>query len=211
MPHTGTVLLLDFTPGCVKLMTGSMDKFSRLWDLRTSQLFHEWEHNGEVGADDVTPDGRFIITGSRDKTAGLWVATTGAKLDNIPLGDGLRSLAFSPNGSLALRGSFDKTARLVDLGKYFDLGRIAAYYRARLAQILNYNITQHIGPRPNPPVIAPCGEEERETQYCHRVTAETGVYNAKLEEHAAKQDTFPAWRVIRSLNTRSIRSLASPS
>ena len=89
-------------------MTGSMDKFSRLWDLRTSQPFHEWEHNGEVGADDVTPDGRFIITGSRDKTAGLWVATTGAKLDNIPLGDGLRSLAFSPNGRLALSGSLTR-------------------------------------------------------------------------------------------------------
>ena len=67
------------------------------------------------------------MTGSRDKTAGLWVATTGAKLDNIPLGDGLRSLAFSPNGRLALIGSFNKTARLVDLGKYFDLGRMAAY------------------------------------------------------------------------------------
>ena len=151
------------------------------------------------------------MTGSRDKTAGLWVATTGAKLDNIPLADKLRSLAFSRDGRLAVIGSFDKTARLVVLGKYFDLGRIAAYYRARLAQILNYNITQHIGPPPTPPVIAPCGEEERETQYRRRVTAETGVYNAKLEEYAAKQDTFPAWRAIRSLNTRSIRSLASPS
>ena len=98
----------------------------------------------------------------------------------------------------------------MNLGKYFDLGRIAAYYRARLAQILNYNITQHIGPRPNPPVIAPCGEEKRETQYRRRVTAETGVYNAKLEEYAAKQVTIQAWRAIVSLNTRSIRSLASP-
>ena len=122
------------------------------------------------------------------------MATTGTKLANIPFGDGVHSLAFSHDGRLALIGSFDKTARLVDLGKYFDLGRIAAYYRARLAQILNYNITQHIGPQPNPPVIAPCGEEERETQYRRRVTAETGGYNAKLEEYAAKQATFPAWR-----------------
>ena len=99
----------------------------------------------------------------------------GCKTRHYPLGDGLRSLALSTDGRFALIGSFDKTARLVNLGKYFDLGRIAAYYRARLAQILNYNITQHIGPRPNPPVIAPCGEEERETQYRRRVTAETGV------------------------------------
>ena len=192
-------------------MTAGGDKVARVWDVYEKNLVQTLSYDGIVSYARFTPDSRFVMTGSRDKTAGLWVATTGAKLDNIPLGDGLRSLAFSPNGRLALRGSFDKTARLVDLGKYFDLGRITAYYRARLAQILNYNITQHIGPQPNPPAIAPRGEEERETQYCHRVTAETGVYNAKLEEHAAKQDTFPAWRVIRSLNTRSIRSLASPS
>ena len=59
MPHTGTVLLLDFTPDCVKLMTGSMDKFSRLWDLRTSQPFHEWEHNGEESARTTSRDGRW--------------------------------------------------------------------------------------------------------------------------------------------------------
>ena len=139
------------------------------------------------------------------------MATTGAKLANIPLGDGVRSLAFSPDGRLALIGFFDKTARLVDLGKYFDLGRMAAYYRARLAQILNYNITRRIVPPRTPPVLAPCGEEERATQYRRRVKAETGVYNAKLEQYAAKRDTFPGWRAIRSLNTRSIRSLASPS
>ncbi|MED5360393.1 MAG: hypothetical protein VYD85_18545 [Pseudomonadota bacterium] len=77
MPHTGTVLLLDFTPGCVKLMTGSMDKFSRLWDLRTSQPFHEWEHDGEVGADDVSPDGRFGTSGAQDGTARLYDIETG--------------------------------------------------------------------------------------------------------------------------------------
>ena len=191
-------------------MTEDGDKVARVSDVYEKNLVQTFSHDGIVSCARFTPDGRFVMTGSRDKTAGLWVATTGAKLDNIPLGDGLRSLAFSPNGRLALIGSFDKTARLVDLGKYFDLGRIAAYYRARLAQILNYNITQHIGPRPNPPVIAPCGEEKRETQYRRRVTAETGVYNAKLEEYAAKQVTIPAWRAIVSLNTRSIRSLASP-
>ena len=80
----------------------------------------------------------------------------------------------------------------MDLGKYFNLGRMAAYYRARLAQILNYSITQHIGPPRTPPVIAPCRKEERETQYRRRVTAETEIYNTKLEQYAAKQDTFPA-------------------
>ena len=136
------------------------------------------------------------------------MATTGAKLDNIPLGDGLHSLAFSPNGRLALRGSFDKTARLVDLGKYFDLGRMAAYYRARLAQILNYNITQHIGPPPTPPGLRLRRRRTRISISPPRHGRDR-VYNAK-QEYAAKQ-AFPDWRVIRSLNTRSIRSLASPS
>ena len=192
--HESAVYDVHFSPGGKLAVTAGGDKVARVWDVYEKNLVQTLSHDGIVSYARFTPDGRFVMTGSRDKTAGLWVATTGAKLANIPLGDGVRSLAFSPDGRLALIGSFDKTARLVDHGKYFDLGRTAAYYRARLAQILNYNITQHIGPPPTPPVIAPRGEEERESQYRRRVTAETGVYNAKLEEYAAKQATFPAWR-----------------
>ena len=58
------MLPLYFTPDGVKLMTGSVDKFARLRDLRTSQPLHEWEHDGEVGAVDVSPDGRFGTSGA---------------------------------------------------------------------------------------------------------------------------------------------------
>lgn len=276
MPHNGTVLPLDFTPDGVKLMTGSVDKFARLWDLRTGQAIHEWQHEGEVGAVDVspdgryglsgaqdgtarlfdietgdevhrwthegavydahfspdaklvvtagedntakvwrvedkkltqtfshggivsyarfTPDGRFVLTGSRDKTAVLWVAETGRKMATLKLGDGVRSMAFSLDGRLALIGSFDKTARLVDLGKYFDLERTASYFRARLAQILNHNISQYIGPLPTPPVIAPRGEEECDSAYRRRITAENGRYKTQVREYREKQSTFPFWR-----------------
>ena len=72
MPHNGTVLPLDFTPDGVKLMTGSVDKLARFWDLRISQPLHEWEHDEEVGAVDVSPDGRFGTSGAQDGTARLY-------------------------------------------------------------------------------------------------------------------------------------------
>jgi len=103
-------------------------------------------------------------------------------------------MAFSLDGRLTLIGSFDKTARLVDLGKYSDLERTASYFRARLAQILNHNISQYIGPPPTPPVIAPRGEEERDSAYRRRITAENGRYKTQVPEYREKQSTLPVWR-----------------
>jgi hypothetical protein len=110
----------------------------------------------------------------------------------LKLGDRVSSMAFSLDGRLALIGSLDKTARLVDLGKYFDLERTTSYFRAHLAQILNHNISQYIGP--TPPVIAPRGEKERDSAYRRRITAENGRCKTQVWEYREKQSTFPVWR-----------------
>lgn len=192
--HESAVYDVHFSPDGKLAVTAAGDKTAKVWRVEDKKLVQTLTHDGIVSYARFTPDGRFVLTGSRDKTAALWVAETGRKMATISLGDGVRSIGFSPDGRLALIGSFDKTARVVDLGKFFDLGRTASYFRARLSQILNHNIAQYIGPPPTPPVIAPRGEEERESAYRRRITAEKGRYKTLVREYAEKQATFPVWR-----------------
>ena len=175
-------------------MTAGGDNTAKVWRVEDKKLTQTFSHGGIVSYARFTPDGRFVLTGSQDKTAVLWVAETGRKMATLKLGDGVRSMAFSLDGRLAHIGSFDKTARLVDFGKYSDLERTASYFRARLAQILNHIISQYIGPPPTPPVIAPRGEEERDSAYRRRITAENGRYKTQVREYREKQLTFPVWR-----------------
>ncbi|MBT5496975.1 MAG: WD40 repeat domain-containing protein [Alphaproteobacteria bacterium] len=192
--HEGAVYDVHFSPDAKLAVTAGGDNTAKVWRVEDKKLTQTFSHGGIVSYARFTPDGRFVLTGSRDKTAVLWVAETGRKMATLKLGDGVRSMAFSLDGRLALIGSFDKTARLVDLGKYFDLERTASYFRARLAQILNHNISQYIGPPPTPPVIAPRGEEERDSAYRRRITAENGRYKTQVREYREKQSTFPVWR-----------------
>lgn len=192
--HEGAVYDVHFSPDGQLAVTAGGDNTAKVWNVEDKKLVQTLAHEGIVSFARFTPDGRFVLTGSRDKTAVLWVARTAQKLTTIPLGDGVRSLAFSSDGRLALIGSFDKNARLIDLGKYFDLTRTAGYYRARLGQILDYNITEYIGPPPTAPTIAPRGEEERDSAYRRRLTAENGLYKTQLREYATKRNTFPVWR-----------------
>ena len=192
--HESAVYDVHFSPDSKLAVTAAGDNTAKVWRVEDKKLVQTLSHGAIVSYARFTPDGRFVLTGSRDKTAVLWVAETGRKMTTFELGDGVRSLGFSLDGRLALIGSFDKTARVVDLGKYFDMERTASYYRARLAQVLNHNITQYIGPPPTPPVIAPRGDEERESAYRRRITADTGRYRTKLQEYGEKQATFPIWR-----------------
>ena len=192
--HEGAVYDVHFSPDGTLAATAGGDNTAKIWNVEDKKLVQTLAHEGIVSFARFTPDGRYVLTGSRDKTAVLWIAGTGRKLATVSLGDGVRSMAFSPDGRLALLGSFDKTARLIDLGKYFDLERTASYYRARLAQILNYNITQYIGPPPVAPMVEARGENERESEYRRRITAEKGLFQTKLREYEAKRATFPVWR-----------------
>lgn len=192
--HDGNVLDVHFSPDGRLAVTAGGGGGAKVWDVANGEPVQTLKHDGIVSFARFTPDGRYVLTGSRDNTAVLWVAETGEKRATFPHGDGVRAVAFSPDGRLALTGSFDKKARLFDLGRYFDLPRTAGYFRARFGQILDYNIAQYIGPPPVQPVIHPQGENERESAYRRRITAETALWVTKQKEYAEKRRTFPVWR-----------------
>jgi len=80
--HTGAITSLAVTPDGKRLVTGSLDKTARLWDLETGTLIQVFKgHTGCVNAVAITSDGRWLVTGSgcfgADNTARLWDLATG--------------------------------------------------------------------------------------------------------------------------------------
>ena len=71
--HRGGVTGVAFTPDGARVVSGSMDRTLRLWDVATGQLRHCFDgHTDVVTSVAVSPDGRLAVSGSADRTVRLW-------------------------------------------------------------------------------------------------------------------------------------------
>ncbi|CAD7004847.1 unnamed protein product [Ceratitis capitata] len=70
MPKLYTVLVSN--DGSV-IVTGGLDAFGRVWDLRTGRCVMFLEgHLGSIFGVDFSPNGFHIATGSQDNTCKIW-------------------------------------------------------------------------------------------------------------------------------------------
>ncbi len=113
--NASPVMAVSFSPGEKSVLTGSLDKGARLWDLN-GKLIQEFKgHSGAVNAVAFSPDGKFTVTGSADSTAILW-DEKGKILSKFTGHNGvINSVAFSPDGKSILTASEDGTSRLWDI------------------------------------------------------------------------------------------------
>lgn len=71
--HKAPVTCATFTPDGKHLVTGSVDKTAKLWELATSKCLHTFEgHSAELKKVIVTADGKQFVSTSEDGTAILW-------------------------------------------------------------------------------------------------------------------------------------------
>jgi len=115
------------------VVTGSLDKTARLWDLSAKDPAANpivlRGHEGEVTAVAISPDNRWVVTGSLDKTARLWdlSAKDSAASPIVLRGheDAVIAVAISPDNRWLVTGSADKTARLwlLQMKDLVDLAR----------------------------------------------------------------------------------------
>ena len=74
--HDGPVNAVAISPDNRWVVTGSLDKTARLWDLSAKDPAANpvvlRGHEGAVTAVAISPDNRWVVTGSLDKTARLW-------------------------------------------------------------------------------------------------------------------------------------------
>jgi hypothetical protein len=115
------------SPDGRRVVTGSADKTTRIWDITTGRPVGQplVGHDDLIAAVAMSPDGRRIATGSVDKTIRLWDGETGAPVGQPGRGHEaiVQSVAFSPDGRIVASGSDDQTIRLWDANTGLQVGK----------------------------------------------------------------------------------------
>lgn len=114
-------LWADFSPDGRRVVTGSVDKTARVWDVETGvPITIPLVHPDWVCWVGFSPDGALVVTGCKDGKVRLWNSTSGA-LTVLPLHHEkwINTAEFSPDGRFLVSASDDKTARIweVETGK----------------------------------------------------------------------------------------------
>lgn len=114
MGHTHIVRSLAMSADGKLLVSGSLDKTIKIWQLETGQLIRTLKgHQAEVCAIALGPDEQIIASGSADKTIKLWHVQTGELLATFTgHSDVVTAVAFTASGDILVSGSLDKTIKI---------------------------------------------------------------------------------------------------
>ncbi|HEV3435992.1 MAG TPA: protein kinase, partial [Gemmata sp.] len=114
--HTASVLSVSFSPDGTRIVTGSNDNTTRVWDARTgTPLIDLKEPTAGIASASFSPDGTKIVTGTVGNTARVWDARTGTSLIELKGHTGaVYAASFSADGTRIVTGSNDSTARVWD-------------------------------------------------------------------------------------------------
>ena len=124
--HQGGLRAIALSPDGRRMVSASIDRTLRLWDLASGQPIGPplVGHTGTVRAVAFSPDGRRIVSGSFDSTLRIWDGFTGSPISAPIRGHEVPvlSVAFSPDGRHIVSGAMDKTVRLWDGASGRSLG-----------------------------------------------------------------------------------------
>ncbi|HAD14838.1 MAG TPA: hypothetical protein DCF33_20615, partial [Saprospirales bacterium] len=104
-----------FSPDGKHVISGSLDKTAKRWDLSGKEITTFSGHSANINAIAFSPDGQKVLTGCLDNTAKLWDLSGRELRTYIGHSSAISSVAFSPEGRRVLVGSADKTAKLWNL------------------------------------------------------------------------------------------------
>ena len=81
--HTYAVFCVAFSPDGVKIVSGSLDKTFKIWDVRTNNIMTFKGHSAAVTGVAFSPDGKQVASASQDNTVILWDVQTGRLLKTL--------------------------------------------------------------------------------------------------------------------------------
>lgn len=107
--HGKTVLALDWSKNNF-LVSGSMDRTAKLWNVERAECLETFKHHDFVTAVKFHPtDDRFFVSGSLDNNVRLWSILENSVAFTRDLGDDvlITALAMTPTGSHTVVGGFN--------------------------------------------------------------------------------------------------------
>jgi outer membrane protein assembly factor BamB len=116
--HNNGVFAVAFTADGRKVLSGSQDAQSIVWDAAGKELLTLQGHNGMIWSVACDPKGRALFTASWDGTVKMWDAKTGKEVRHFPAQgriNNINGLAVSPDGKHLLTGSDDSVVRLWEI------------------------------------------------------------------------------------------------
>jgi WD40 repeat protein len=119
--HTGLITGVDFTPDGLHVVSGSVDKTVRLWEVASGKELRRFEHAQPVFYWlRVTPDGKQIVSSSEhDKIVHIWDLESGKELRHFgyrgTVKENVWITAYSTTGQQALSTGGDNNLRLWDV------------------------------------------------------------------------------------------------
>lgn len=114
--HTNTVLCLDWSKNNF-LVSGSMDKTVKLWNVDRAECLESFDHTDFVTSVKFHPnDDRFFISGALDDSVQLWSILDRSVAFSKSFGDSvlITALAFTPSGEHCIVGAFDGSLYILE-------------------------------------------------------------------------------------------------
>jgi WD40 repeat protein len=116
--HRDWVTSVAFSKDGYFVVSASVDRTLRVWEITSRETPLLPEHMGAVFAVAFSPDGKKIASGGADKLIKVWDRTTGAELMTLSGHlDRIANLVFTPDskGLISASGRFERSLRLWDL------------------------------------------------------------------------------------------------
>ncbi|MCA9441374.1 MAG: leucine-rich repeat domain-containing protein [Candidatus Omnitrophica bacterium] len=123
--YSPCIYVIRFSPDGRTIMTGAIDKTSRIWDTATGKELRRFKSLiGNPSFSHFSPDGKRLLTGCRYGVIRHWDIESGTEIWNVdPYQSYLKSLDLSPDGRYALAGYLKKAIILWDLEKMKEIHR----------------------------------------------------------------------------------------
>jgi WD40 repeat protein len=113
--HTDRIYSVTLSPDGKKILSGSWDNTTRIWDAETGKELKKMKHASSVFSVAFSPDGKKVVTGGRDKIVRIWDAETGKELKKLEgHTDCVSYVVFSPDGKQVFTWGYDRTTRTWD-------------------------------------------------------------------------------------------------
>ncbi|OCR01371.1 hypothetical protein BCD67_23240 [Oscillatoriales cyanobacterium USR001] len=115
--HSDLVRSVAISPDGQTLVSGSLDKTIKIWNLATGNLIRTLEgHSNSVFSVAISPDEQTLVSGSDDNTIKIWNLATGNLIRTLEgHSHWVWSVAISSDGQTLVSGSDDNTIKIWNL------------------------------------------------------------------------------------------------